>query len=407
MGKKSLLAPTSKEKTGSGKRPEKEEQPLTAPAAAKKAAPKPKKKKPAAAAAAKKKAASRKTAKRKTIPKKSSQKKKAPAGSASTAKSSAKPKAPKTAAVKKKPAVKKKSAAKKKPAAKKKSSTVSVRDLLKRKYNMPVSGKKYSPPPVRKGSGEISSPPFFVGETKEETERVRQLLFKKFDSAGKTDSGKAAASSKTSWMDGYLQLQLQEKKKPMDPMQKTAVIGLSVLAVLLIMVLWTSASNNGKFYVKPVDGQIEIWEGRFSPKGRDKIFTFSSIYMPAELEAVYSRKEAYPIIFDGILAEADALLGVEETPDFEHIRRSLEIAEPYAVSREMSERLQRRLDKINMMALVYKANILAGKGTVEDLVSARESLEEALLLELDEAEKGLIQHQISWVDQRLEEAAED
>jgi hypothetical protein len=157
--------------------------------------------------------------------------------------------------------------------------------------------------------------------------------------------------------------------------------------------------------VKPVDGRLEIWKGRFSPKGVDKIYTLRNAAVPVDAKAVYSKEEAHGFIFEGIIVEADALLGTEEMPDFERIRRTLVSARPFAVSGEMSQRLQRRLDKIDMMALAYKADVLAGKGTVEDLVSARKSLAKAMDLDLDEAEKGLIQQKINWVDQKLAEAA--
>jgi hypothetical protein len=197
-----------------------------------------------------------------------------------------------------------------------------------------------------------------------------------------------------------------EEKTAMDPMQKMAAFGVAALAVLLIMVLGTSASNVGKFYVIPVDGQLEIWKGRFSPKGRDKLYTMDNAFMPADVKDVYSKEEAYGLIFEGVIADADALLDTEEMPDFEHIRRTLASAGPFAVSKEMVGRLQKRLDKIDMMALAYKADVLAGKGTVEDLTRARESLEKAMGLNLDEAEKGLIQQKINWVDEKLLEAAE-
>lgn len=336
MGKKSLLAPTSKENISGGKGEEKEKKPLTAAGTPKKAAKKSATRKAPAAAAAKKKATGVKTAKKGAASKKSSRKKTAPSSKTTTAKSSTKPKAKKKAAAKKKPA-------------------------------MPEA---------------------------EATPRT----------FGQTDSRRTAAPASTTQTVEVV----QEEKESRDPLQKMAVIGLAVLAVLLIMVLWTSASNVGKFYVKPGDdGRLEVWKGRFSPKGVDKIFELRNASVTAELKEVYSKEEAYAIIFEGVIADADALLTTEEMPDFEVIRSTLATAQPFAVSKEMSQRLQRRLDKIDMMALVYKADILAGRGTVEDLTRARESLERAIRLNLDEAEKGLIRQKINWVDLKLSEIAEE
>lgn len=361
MGKKSLLAPTSKENTSSEKSSEKEKKSPAAVGTAKKAAPKPAKKKAApkpakkkapAVAAAKKKAAGSKALKKKVAPKQSPKKKKAPSSKGAVSKSSAKPKAGKTVL-----------------------DSVSGDFRDKAEAGMKPSIQKPAKPQVEAVPGP----------------------------SVQTGGDKTAIPTSTTGGGGIG----KEEKKAMDPMHKMAAVGLCVLAALLIMVLWASASNVGKFYVKPVDGQLEIWKGRFSPKGVDKIFILSGASMPAELKEVYSKEEAYALIFEGVIVDADALLGTEGIPDFERIRRTLASARPFAVSKEMVQRLQRRLDKIDMMALVYKADVLAGKGTAEDLARARESLEKAMGLNLDEAEKGLIEQKIKWVDQKLEELAED
>jgi hypothetical protein len=291
---------------------------------------------------------------------------------------------------------------------------VGAGELLKRKFDMPVSGKKYVPPADPGAKRDLLSPPFFTGETASETERVRRLLFKKFDSDATDARDKAGVvvkppvqkPGKVQEEEALHPAAVPEEKRTMDPMQKMAAFGIAVLAVLLIMLLWKSADNVGKFYVVPADGHLEIWKGRFSPNGLDKIYTLRNAAIPAELKTVYSREEAYGLIFEGLMADADALLGVEEMPDFEGIRRILASAGPFAVSTEMSGRLRKRLDKIDMMALAYKADVLAGKGTVADLTLARKSLEKAMELNLDEAERGLIEQKINWVDQKLWEAVE-
>ena len=190
-------------------------------------------------------------------------------------------------------------------------------------------------------------------------------------------------------------------KRPMDPNQKIASIGIGVLVLLLALVVWSSASNVGKYYMKMANGEVEIWKGRFSPRGAEKIFTLDRAALPADLKEVYGKEEAFPLIFEGIVNNTDALLNREEMPGFDFIRRELTRARPYAVTDQMSDRLQSRLDKIDMMALVYKADVLAGKGTTTDLKRARETLEKALGLNLDEAEKGLVEQKIAWIDQKL------
>ncbi len=413
MGKKSLLAPTSKTKPGSGESDVTKKKAAVSSGSVKKAAPRKAKKNVTGGADTKKKAAVSKTKEKKAAAPKVSPKKKTPTKKSATAKSSAKPKSKKTTASVKK--------------------TLSIKELLARKFEMKAVGKKYIPPSKPQAGKNITSPPYFVGETPQETERVRKLLFKKFapvsfkseeKSGAATKPGPKPADPKTimaqpgAGTPGFGKPETEKpsapfsfdetdipiyREKSMDPLQKAVVFGCIALAVLIVMVMWSSALNVGKYYVKPVDGQLEIWKGRFSPQGVEKIFTISAASAPDQLKAVYSKTEAYGIIFDGIVNSADATLSTEEIPDFDLIRRTLISAEPYAVSKEMSNLLQRRLDKIDMMALVYKADILAGKGTESDLANARKSLEKALKLNLDEAEEGLIRQKIAWVDQKLSE----
>ena len=352
-------------------------------------APKPKKK-PSGKAAPKKKSAGKKTRMKKAAaPKASSKKKKAPGskaeakkaapGAAAKRKPAAKPKAKKTAVSRKKP--------------------VSIRDLLAKKFDMPAPAKKYAPPSAGKGRDRVSSPPFFTGETQEETERVRRLLFKRFDvtpSEEKSDAGSGPEPKPET-----PKVASSPSRQPMDSDQKIASIGIGILVLLLALVMWSSASNAGKYYMKTVSGDVEIWKGRFSPRGAEKIFTLDKAALPADLKEVYGKEEAFPMIFEGIVNNTDALLNREEIPGFDFIRGELEKARPYAVSDQMSARLQRRMDKIDMMALVYKADVLAEKGTTVDLKHAREALEKTLALNLDEAEKGLVEQKIAWIDQKL------
>jgi hypothetical protein len=400
----------AEKKTGIGESEQKKKKSIVSTGSPKKATPKSAKKKPSKKAAPKKKVTGRKIEAKKTAKKKAAPKKKAPAKKTAAAISSAGARGKKSPASKIKP--------------------VSKKELLFKKFHMPLSGKKYVPLPGRRGAGDISSPPFFVGATPEETERVRALLFKNFDdptvkveekigveitsepkpisreqgmpvagaavSSGKSDSKKASGPPSFAGLGSSAR-----EKKPLDPAQKMVIGGIACLAVLLAMVLWSSASNFGEYYVKPVNGSVEIWKGKFSPKGVKKVFTLGNASIPADLKEVYSKEEAFALIFDGIINDADALLTTEDMPNFDLIRRTLESAQPFVVSGDMSSLLQRRLDKINMMALVYKADVFAGKGTVADLKQARESLEKALQLYLDEAEKGLVEQKIAWIDQKL------
>ncbi len=332
----------------------------------------------------KKKVPSSKTGAKKAAPKKKPGKKKAAPGAVAKRKPAAKAKAKKTAVSRKKP--------------------VSIRDLLAKKFDMPAPAKKYTPPSAGKGRATVSSPPFFTGETPEETKRVRRLLFKRFDVTPPEE--KADSGSESEPKPETQTAAASPSKRPTDSGQQIASIGIGILVLLLALVMWSSALNVGKYYMKTVNGEVEIWKGRFSPRGAEKIFTLDRAALPADLKEAYGKEEALPLIFEGIVNNTDALLNKEEIPGFDFIRGELEKARPYAVTDQMSIRLQRRMDKIDMMSLVYKADVFAGKGTTADLKLAREALEKTLALNLDEAEKGLVEQKITWIDQKLLEISD-
>ena len=385
MGKKSLLSSTSDKKTGREKSGEKGKTSIAPADAKKKATPKSSKKKSAKHTAVKKKAAP----KGKT----------ASSGAVAT-KVSVKPKTKAPADAKKKP--------------------VSVKDLLVRKYDTGSPETLYVPPagPVR--SAGITSPPFVTGATPEDTERIRQLLFKKFDvntpeaepkpvpeklSVDRVELPPAAGPL---YNDGdahdYASIEIEAAlaaKKGMAPLQKSAVAGILGLVILLALVFNASMSNRAKFYLKPVDGKIELWRGKFSPKGEKKFITLSAVSAPAQQKDSYSKEEAFSLIFENYVNQADALLTTPDTPDFELIKRTLKKALPYATSPALYDSLQKRLGKIDMMTLVYKADVLADRNTAADLTAAREALEKAMHLDLDVAEKGLVKQKLQWIDQQL------
>jgi adenylate kinase len=358
MGKKSLLAPTSGKASGSGETAEKEPNTQTVAGTAKESAPQSSKGKTSPGVAAKKKPGGSKA--KKAVAKKASPKKEA--------KKSAPVKAVKKAAPEK--AVEK-----------------SVPGKTITKAAPKKEAKKTAPKAAGKAIAKKKAPPLSGLSLEEELQTGRIAggdLFPDVSSPAAIDDG----------------------HEPMDSSRKLMLSGAGVLAFLFLMILWASGANVGKYYVKPVDGHLEIWKGRFSPQGMEKIFILENTPVPDQIQEVLSREEAFSLIFAGVINNADALLNATQIPDFERIRETLESARPYAVSRAAAELLEKRLDKIDMMALVYKADILTAKGTVADLNSARESLERALSLNIDTAEKNLLKQKIAWIDQKLAQRSE-
>ena len=158
--------------------------------------------------------------------------------------------------------------------------------------------------------------------------------------------------------------------KDADPMDKTIKIAAGCLAFLILILIGASLCNTQKFYIKTVKNSIEIWQGRFSPKGEKKLVSLAGIKMPAKVQKVYSKKDVYPFIFSYFLDKADALLYAPGIPDFAGIRCYIDLAQPYATTQELRDAATLRLNSIAQTLLMYKADIAVSRGNIADLESA-------------------------------------
>ncbi|MEI6262166.1 MAG: hypothetical protein WCR46_19960, partial [Deltaproteobacteria bacterium] len=158
--------------------------------------------------------------------------------------------------------------------------------------------------------------------------------------------------------------------KDADPMDKTIKIAAGCLAFLILILIGASLCNTQKFYIKTVKNSIEIWQGRFSPKGEKKLVSLVGIKMPAKVQKIYSKKDVYPFIFSYFLDKADALLYAPGIPDFAGIRCYIDLAQPYATTQELRDAATLRLNSIARTLLIYKADIAVSRGNIADLESA-------------------------------------
>ena len=158
--------------------------------------------------------------------------------------------------------------------------------------------------------------------------------------------------------------------KDADPMDKTIKIAAGCLAFLILILIGASLCNTQKFYIKTVKNSIEIWQGRFSPKGEKKLVSLAGIKMPAKVQKVYSKKDVYPFIFSYFMDKADALLYAPGIPDFAGIRCYIDLAQPYATTQELRDAATLRLNSIAQTLLMYKADIAVSRGNIADLESA-------------------------------------
>lgn len=189
-------------------------------------------------------------------------------------------------------------------------------------------------------------------------------------------------------------------KQQRDPMQKVATLGIVGLILLLGLIFSASLANMSRFYLKSSNGGVTVWQGRFSPKGSKLLVTLNDTAMPALQKDIYEKEEAYALIFENYMNQADNLLNTADLPSFDLIKDTLSQARPFAITAKHHDTLQRRLARIDMVTLVYKADMLAGRNTQADLATARDTLERALKLNIDDADKGLVRQKLQLIDQQ-------
>jgi hypothetical protein len=392
MGKDSLIKSTSKKKTKSANEEE------TKKKTVKKAATKPKK------------AAEPKTAKKspaKTTAKKTKSAAAKPKAKATVAKPKAKTAAAKSSA--KKSAVPAKPKAKPKAAAKKTKKTT-IPALLAKKFDSLPGAPKPKPAAPEKKIIE-ASPPVISTSDPAEAARIRALLMAKFSMAEVKAAAKSPEPEKSEAAAKTPEPQKTEAAAPEapapepeapegetpaapadeppvitttvvqedapEPIPRAIKYGIAAMALLVLILLGISNNNSSKYYIHPKEGGLEIWKGRFSPKDNRFFMVLHGVQLDQEVKAVYSRSDVYPMIFDYYLEKADTLLEVPGLPDFEGIKGYLYQARSYAITPETKNKVKGRLNSIERMILLYKADVAVSKNSEDSLKAALKDLQKA------------------------------
>ena len=246
-------------------------------------------------------------------------------------------------------------------------------------------------------SKDFVAPPFFSG-SEEENRRIKELLLKKFDLAEIKAAAEKAAEPEVS-----VSYDPPDSGGTItdDPMEKAMKYLAAAFAVLIALVIGTSMINNNNFYIHATDGALEIWQGRFSPMGEACLISLPGVQPPETIKDIYSKAEAFPLIFNYYVEKADTLLTVPGLPDFKGIKTYLNKARPYATTPSANEAVFSRLNNIELMILLYKADVSASKPTLSDLNQAKGYLSEAERLDIDDLKIDLIHQKIDAVDQQI------
>jgi hypothetical protein len=286
--------------------------------------------------------------------------------------------------------------------------------------------------PDKTDSKDFAAPPFFSG-SEEDTRRIKELLLKKFDLAEIKAAGEKAAAEKAAAEKAAAEKAAAEKAAAEkaaaekaaaekaaepevsvsyeppdrgdttteDPMEKAMKYLAAAFAVLMVLVIGTSMINKNKFYIHATDGALEIWQGRFAPMGEACLISLPGVQAPDTIKDIYSKSVAFPLIFNFYVDKADTLLAVPGLPDFEGIKRYLNKALAYATTPAANEAVFSRLNNIELMILLYKADVSASKPTLSDLKQAKGYLSQAERLDVDDLKIDLIHQKMKAVDQQM------
>jgi hypothetical protein len=287
----------------------------------------------------------------------------------------------------KKAAPAKKAAAKPKPKAKPKAKKVaakkpkaSIKELLLRKFETGVLEDLAAKSPYKaKEPVKIpAAPPFVTGFDEDETKRIRALLFNRFDLKGEVRRPEAVEKP-------LPEVFSRPEYEPPDwvltakshPMAKALQGGLYGLALLIVILIAASFSNRGKFYVENADGAVHVLRGKFAPTGKELVMSLEGMEMVNPTQDVYSEKEAYLIVSNHFQKRADEVLNEPGGPDFAKINTYLKQAASYAPTKELRDLVQLRLNGMNFLVLLHRADVAFTRGTLPDLEAAKGYLDEA------------------------------
>ena len=163
-----------------------------------------------------------------------------------------------------------------------------------------------------------------------------------------------------------------------------------ILIVLMGLLIHVSYHNTAKYYLKSAAGAVEIWQGTFSPGEKKRILIMPGAQLPAKTKDVYAKEDVFPLAFKFYVSKADALMEVPGMPDFVGIKSYLNRALSFATSDDLSQTAHGRINQIDRLILLYKADVAAIKGTRSGFETALEYLDQAANLNPDEIETELI-----------------
>jgi transposase-like protein len=236
----------------------------------------------------------------------------------------------------------------------------------------------------------------------QDNERIRKLLFKRFDEEAPKAAERAAAPEKEPKTKTVEEQPSPPSytPPPQEPMDKTFKYAIGALAFVIAILLLASLSNSNQFQFKQNNQMVELWQGRFAPMGSHRVASFSdpTILTGVDQQKSYSKKNAYAILSDYFIKRADDILKTGETPDLKTAKSYLAQASKYAVSDARRKEVQTRMNRMNFLVLLGKGELARSKGTVPDFETAKEYLTQAIPYASTDLEKDMITKSLAAIE---------
>ena len=183
-------------------------------------------------------------------------------------------------------------------------------------------------------------------------------------------------------------------QKGSDSMERSMKLAIAGFAIVMVLILAASFSNGSKYYIHPAEDGVEIWKGLFAPMEKELLVELPGVQAPETVKAVYTSKEALPLVFNYYIGQADALLDAKNIPDFREVRAYLRKAISFGTSGEEFKTAYARLKKIDVIILMNKADIAVSKGTTDEFKAALKYLNQAVSINKDKQQQSLIKNRI-------------
>ncbi len=179
---------------------------------------------------------------------------------------------------------------------------------------------------------------------------------------------------------------------PVDRSGQLVMFGIfGIIGVVFLLLIGASMNNTGNFYMTSQDGALTVYQGKFAPLGKRHLITLPGVALAEAPRSVYTKQDVYPLIFSFYLTKADSLLKADGFPDFDGIKDYLEKALAVAVTADAKETVYRRIDGIDILLNLYRADVAATRGTAADYREALEYLARAGRLNPDVSQASLIE----------------